>query len=214
MKPCDLVIFDLDGTLVDSAPDIAWALNATLQEEGIAPLPLDVVTGLVGDGAAKLIQRATAGTTPGRDPAALLARFLDHYARHLSVETRLYPGVADLLQSLSRARVAVALLTNKPRGLAQALLDALSIAHHFAAVVGDGDEFPRKPDPAGARAIIARVGVTAARTVMVGDGLPDVRLSHAVPCAGVAALWGYVSAARLRAENPTYLARSAHEAER
>ena len=216
--PFDLVIFDLDGTLVDSAPDIAAALNATLADAGVPTLPLDVVIGFVGDGAAKLLERALAGAPAGGEPrptaTALLQRFLANYGDRLCDATRLYPGVTELLHELRAAGATLAVLTNKPEPLARDLLRALGIAGHFQAIVGDGAGFPRKPDPAAARDIIARAGAPLARTAVVGDGLPDVRMAAAVPCASVAAAWGYVAESRLLEERPRFLARSVAEAAR
>lgn len=216
--PFDLVIFDLDGTLVDSAPDIATALNATLADVGIPQLPSDVVISFVGDGASRLLERAlgaapTAGET--RPTAeALLPRFLAHYQAHLCDATRVYPGVTDLLAELHAAGSRLAVLTNKPQPLARDLLQALGIADRFFTIMGDGAGFPRKPDPAAARDIMVRAGAVAARTVVVGDGLPDLRMAAVIPCASVAAAWGYVPEVRLLDEGPRFLARSVPEAAR
>jgi phosphoglycolate phosphatase len=204
----DLVIFDLDGTLVDSAPDIAWALNATLAEAGVAALPIDTVINFVGDGAAKLIERALQSAGASVDSTALMARFLVHYADHLCVGTRLYAGIVELLDHLARAGVQTAVITNKPHALARGLLERLSIVDRFAVVIGDGDGYPRKPSPDAARGIIARTHTLPERTIVVGDGLPDIRMAHAIPCRVVAAAWGYVPHAALQAESPTFIAES------
>jgi phosphoglycolate phosphatase len=207
----DLVIFDLDGTLVDSVPDIAWSLNATLAEAKLPPLSIEEVTRLVGDGAARLVERALPPSEGARDPAPLLARFVANYAGHVCVSSRLYPGVTELCDALSGAEIAAAVLTNKPRALARQLLEALGIADRFRAIAGDGDGFPRKPDPAAALSIITGIGAERERTVIVGDGLPDVRVAHAVPCPVIAASWGYSPVAALRAESPTFMAASVGE---
>jgi len=123
----DLVIFDLDGTLVDTAPDIAAALAATLAEVAVPPPPLPVVKGLVGDGARALIARALAREGVERDVEPLLPRFLAHYADHLCVASRLYPGVGEALTALRGAGVAAAVVTNKPGDLARGLLAQLGI---------------------------------------------------------------------------------------
>jgi phosphoglycolate phosphatase len=212
----DLVIFDLDGTLVDSAPDIAWSLNTLLAENKLPPLPIETIIRFVGDGAGKLIERALSSSQSEtrHDPARLLQRFIALYADHVCVGSRLFSGIADLLDGLSRARFTMAVITNKPHDLAQRLLTALSIARHFATVVGDGDGFPRKPDPSAARQVIAQVGTDPRRTVVVGDGLPDIRMAHAIPCASVAAAWGYVPIEELIAEHPTTTAASPADAAR
>lgn len=205
-RPFDLIVFDLDGTLADTALDIAHALNVTLVEAGLPPHPTDTVVSYVGDGAARLIERAVPGDQPGLDLAALLGRFVAHYEARPCVDSRLYPGIADLLTDLAAAGVATAVLTNKPGPLARRVVEALLPAHPFQAVIGDADGFPRKPDPAGARALIERCATTAERTAIVGDGIPDVMLARALPARVVAAGWGYSARARLSAEHPTWIA--------
>ena len=127
MKPVDLVLFDLDGTLADTVPDIAAALAATLAEVGVPPPPVSVVKEMVGDGARKLIERALARASAEGDLEALFARFLAHYGANLCVGSRLYPGVREALDGLRGAGVAVAVLTNKPGALARSLLDGLGL---------------------------------------------------------------------------------------
>lgn len=207
----ELIIFDLDGTLVDSAPDITWALNETLAEAGLATHPAAAVRAMVGDGAAQLVTRAApAGTAPARI-THLVARFMSHYGDHLAVDTTLYPGIREVLDQLRATSVPAAVLTNKPSPLAQALLSALGIRDRFEEVIGDGDGYPRKPDPAAAHALIARLHVPPGQVVVVGDGLPDVRMARAIPCSSIAATWGYTPEQRLRAESPTWLATTPHD---
>ena len=199
----DLVIFDLDGTLVDSAPDIAAALDATLGDLGLPTLGVDRVRGIVGDGATRLVERALpAGAAARLDVAAVVARFRERYAAHLYERTRPYPGIAEVLAAMA-ARAVV--LTNKPGDLARALLDGLGLSERFFEVIGDGDGFPRKPAPDAAQAVAARVGATADRILVVGDGLPDLRLGPALGAAVAAAAWGYVARSDLAAENPRWL---------
>src|SRR5579862_643209 len=133
-----LVLFDLDGTLVDSAPDIAAALNAALVDLGQPPHPLAVVTSYVGDGAANLVERAVAPAADV-DQALLLERFKAQYAAHVCVHTRVYPGVAAALARLAARGAPLAVVTNKPGGMARDLLRALTLDGFFADVVGDGD---------------------------------------------------------------------------
>lgn len=210
--PVDLVLFDLDGTLADTLPDIAAALAATLDEVGVPAPPVAVVKGLVGDGSRKLIERALARASAGGDLDALLARFVAHYAAHVCVASRLYPGMREALEQASRAGIGLAVVTNKPGALARDLLDRLGLAGTFTAVIGDGDGFPRKPDPSAAQALIARAGTAAARTAMIGDGLPDVRTARAAGALAIAAGWGYVAPERLRAEAPDLVAATPAEA--
>jgi len=211
----DLVLFDLDGTLVDSAPDIVHALNATLAEAGLPTHPPEVVRGFVGDGAAKLIERALSAVRPppdsdGWERGALAARvddllphFQAHYAAHLCDETKVYQGIPELLEALKARGASMAVVTNKPVRLAQDLVSALGLSPYFARVVGDGAGFPRKPDPTAARALIADLGAQAETTLMVGDGIPDAKLAAALPCKGLGAAWGYSAPDALLAAGAT-----------
>jgi phosphoglycolate phosphatase len=210
----DLVIFDLDGTLVDTAPDIAAALAATVAGVGVAAPPLDAVKTMVGDGARELIRRALAAAGADGDLDALHAAFLAHYRAHVSDLSAAYPGVTEALDALHAASVACAVITNKPGDIARHLLQDLSLASRFVAVIGDGDGFPRKPDPGAALSLIAGVGTQPARTTVVGDGLPDVRLARTLGSRAISAAWGYVAPDHLAAEKPDALARTPEEAVR
>jgi phosphoglycolate phosphatase len=204
--PLDLVIFDLDGTLADTVADIARALNATLADSGLPALPVETVVGYVGDGSAKLIERALPPGTSRGDVSALLDRFLAHYEAEPCVDSRLYPGITELLAALTAARVKTALLTNKAGAVTRRVLEILLPDHPFIAVIGDRDGFPRKPDPAAGHAVIARAGTTAARTAVLGDGIPDMRLAQALGARAIAAAWGYTARDRLAAESPAAIA--------
>jgi phosphoglycolate phosphatase len=216
VRAFDLVIFDLDGTLVDSAPDIVASLNATLVEAGRPALAPEAIMGFVGDGAGKLIERALAAVShagsPLPPPATLLERFLAHYADHACDASRLYPGIPALLDGLRDAGTVLAVLTNKVEGLARQVLAGLTVLDRFSAVIGDGAGFPRKPDPAAVHHLMAQAGVTPGRTIVVGDGIPDMRVAAAVPCAALAAAWGYVPLPRLQAEGPRFVANSPGQA--
>ena len=212
MPNIDLVIFDLDGTLVDTAPDIAGALEATLAGVGVAAPPLDAVKTMVGDGARELIRRALAAAGADGDLDALFAAFLAHYRAHVSDRSAAYPGVTEALDALETAGVACAVITNKPGDIARHLLQDLSLANRFVAIIGDGDGFPRKPDPGAALALLAGAGTQPERAAVVGDGLPDVRLARVLGARAIAAAWGYVGPERLAAEKPDALARTPEEA--
>ena len=214
MANIDLVIFDSDGTLVDTAPDIASALEATVAGVGVAAPPLDVVKTMVGDGARELIRRALAAAGADGDLDALFADFLAHYQAHVSDRSAAYPGVTEALDVLDAANVPYAVITNKPGDIARRLLQDLSLANRFVAVIGDGDGFPRKPDPGAALELIASAGTQPARTAVVGDGLPDVRLARTLGARAIAAAWGYLPADRLAAEKPDALAATPGDAVR
>jgi phosphoglycolate phosphatase len=214
MTAFDLVLFDLDGTLVDTLPDIAAALGAALGEAGVPTPPVDVVKSLVGDGARELIRKALALARLERDIDVLNASFLAHYRAHPSDRSKVYAGVLEALAALRSAGVAAAVVTNKAGDVARRVLDDVGLTPQLTKVIGDGDGFPRKPDPTAARAVIAAAATIPSRTAMVGDGLPDMRLGHALGATAIAAAWGYLAPERLAAESPAHLARTPEEAAR
>jgi phosphoglycolate phosphatase len=214
MADFDLVIFDLDGTLVDTAPDIAAALEFALADAGIVAPPLATVKQLVGDGSRALIERALALAGAEHEVDPLVARFLAHYRAHPTARSVVYAGMAAALAALADAGGALAVVTNKAGDISRRVLADMGIAGRFRDVIGDGDGFPRKPDPSAARALIARAGTRPERTAVIGDGIPDVRSARAVGAKAIAAAWGYVSAERLAAESPDAVARTPEEAAR
>lgn len=173
-----LVVFDLDGTLIDSRQDLADAANALIAERGGTPLPVDAVTGMVGEGAALLVRRAL--TAAGLDPDldAALPRFLELYDERLLAHTRLYPGTADALESIAR-RATLAVLTNKPQRPTETILRGLGVDPYFERVIGGDTTFGRKPDPAGLRHLMAEAKASTVDTVLVGDSAIDLRTAHA-----------------------------------
>jgi phosphoglycolate phosphatase len=174
-----LLVFDLDGTLVDSRRDLADAANALIVERGGAPLDVDRVAGMVGEGAAKLVLRALIAADLKRDDLdAALARFLEFYDERLLAHTRLYDGVGEALATLA-GRAPLAVLTNKPQRHTDRLLDGLGVRPFFRWVVGGDTPYGRKPDPAGLAYLISSAGVTAADTVMIGDSAIDLRTARA-----------------------------------
>lgn len=173
-----ILVFDLDGTLVDSAPDIRAAVNRMLAGEGMDPLDLPTVTGFVGNGMPKLVERVMAAK--GIDPARhqeLTRLTLEHYNASPSALTRPYPGVPQALATLEAAGHRLAVCTNKPEAPARAILADLGLAGHFPVVVG-GDTLPvRKPDPAPALACIEALGGGPA--AFVGDSEVDAETAKA-----------------------------------
>jgi phosphoglycolate phosphatase len=168
-----LIVFDLDGTLVDSSRDLADATNALITDLGGSPLPLDAVTAMVGDGAAVLVKRAL--SEAGLDPSApgALDRFLEHYDARLLATTLPYPGMMDTLDAL-RSTHRLAVLTNKPARAATRLLEGLGLLQSFDDVIGGDTAHGRKPNPEGLLALVARAGLTPDATVLVGDSPVDL----------------------------------------
>lgn len=188
------LLLDLDGTLVDSVPDLAAALNRLMAARGLAPFDHKAVTAMVGDGAAALLARAFAARGAAQDAPAL-DEFVADYTANAAVETRPFPGVEEGLRRLAAGGWRLAVCTNKPEAAARALLGALGLAGSFAAI-GGGDSFPvRKPDPAHLLATLRAAGGTPGRALMAGDHHNDVAAAAGagVPC--VFAAWGYGPAA-------------------
>lgn len=188
--PAATLLLDLDGTLVDSAPDLAACLNRRLAARGLAPVALAEVVGMIGDGVGALLQRgfAARGTVPD---AAALPDFMADYAAHLADATRPYPGAAAALAALAGAGWRIGVCTNKPEALARELLAATGLLPAIAAI-GGGDSFPvRKPDPGHVRATLARAGGDPARAVMAGDHRNDILAAHGAGLPCVFAAWGY-----------------------
>jgi phosphoglycolate phosphatase len=183
-------LLDLDGTLVDTVPDLAAALNRLMAAHGLAPLSLAETAAMVGDGVAKLVERAFAARGGTFDVAAVAA-FSADYSVHVAVESKLYPGVAETLRALAGEGWRLAVCTNKPEVATRALLAVTGLAPLFAAV-GAGDSFPvRKPDPAHLLATLRAAGGKPGGAVMAGDHRNDVLAARGagVPC--VFAAWGY-----------------------
>lgn len=173
-----ILVFDLDGTLVDSAPDIRAAVNRMLAGLAMDPLDLATIIGFVGNGMPKLVERVMAakGIDPGRH-GDLTRVTLDHYAAAPSALTRPYPGIPQALAALEAAGHRLAICTNKPEAPARAILADLGLARHFPVVVG-GDSLPvRKPDPAPALACVEALGGGAA--AFVGDSEVDAETAAA-----------------------------------
>jgi phosphoglycolate phosphatase len=173
-----LVVFDLDGTLIDSRRDLADAANALIIERGGAPQPVDAIAAMVGEGAAVLVRRAlTAGGLDADDPAAL-PRFLALYDQRLLAHTHLYDGVADMLAAL-HPRAWLAVLTNKPQRATEDILDGLGVARFFRHVIGGDTARGRKPTPGGLLHLMSQASATAEQTLMVGDSAVDLKTARA-----------------------------------
>ncbi|MEJ1158225.1 phosphoglycolate phosphatase [Prosthecomicrobium sp. N25] len=189
-----LMVFDLDGTLVDTAGDLLDTLNVLMVREGLAALPYSAVGSLVGAGARAMIERGFsangAGLAQGRVDA-LLGDFIQHYGANIAARSRPFPGVIAALDRLSAAGWRFAVCTNKLEGLSRRLLDELGLTPRFAAVCG-GDTFAvRKPDPGHLLGTIDKAGGAACRTIMVGDSKADILAAQRAGIPVVAVTFGY-----------------------
>ncbi len=190
MPPPTCLIFDLDGTLVDSIPDLAACINRVLATRGLPPLSPAQVTGMVGDGAAVLLRRVFGFYKMLPDDDAM-KDFLTDYTAHTADESVPYPGAIATLQQLHAAGFIMGVCTNKPEAPARQLLQQLGIAHLFAAISG-GDSFAvRKPDPGHLLGAIAATGGTPRRAVMIGDHANDMQAAWSAGVPGIFVQWGY-----------------------
>jgi phosphoglycolate phosphatase len=184
------LLLDLDGTLVDSVPDIAAALNRTLEKRGLAPFTDRETALMVGDGSDRLLARAFEARGAVPDEAALPELVAD-YAANASVATRLFPGVPEMLATMRENGWMLAVCTNKLEAPARALLEDFGIMDLMAGV-GGADKVPaRKPDPAHLLVTLTAIGGDAARAVMLGDHANDVKAARAAGMPAIFAGWGY-----------------------
>jgi phosphoglycolate phosphatase len=208
VTPIRVLVLDLDGTLVDTVPDLAAALNRLMALRGLPAFSEAETAAMVGDGVAKLVERAFAarGRAPDADAVGAFSR---DYTAHVAVASRLYPEVLPVLRGLTAEGWRLAVCTNKPEAAARALLEALDL-NPLIAAVGGGDSFPvRKPDPAHLLATLRAADGEPGVAVMVGDHANDVAAATGAGMPCVFAAWGYGPMAM--AEGAAAVARDATE---
>ncbi len=206
------LIFDLDGTLIDSGVDIARAANHGRAALGRPPLPEPVLIGFIGDGIEKLMRRALVhdGDEPSEDELrTALAAMRDHYGRHCTDQTRLYPGALDVLFHFRRLPLHLA--TNKPRVFTERILRDLSIDGAFRRVVAADDVTRKKPDPEPLQRCLAGLDVPPAEVAVVGDSPNDVLAARALGAVSVGAAYGLTARERLLAARPDHVIESLAE---
>ena len=199
-----LLVFDLDGTLVDSSRDIAAAANAAIGRvaPGAPEIPLDAILSFVGEGARLLVERSLRHAGLDLPADEVLPVYLECYAERLLDTTRLYAGVAEALDGL--AGTALAVLTNKPGDFSRSILEGLGVASRFARIWGAGDVATRKPDPEGLLRLMSDLGAGAEDTWMVGDSATDVGAGRAAGVRVAGVTWGFHPGG-LRAAGPDLL---------
>lgn len=186
-----LIIFDLDGTLIDSSEDLAISMNATREHFGLAPIDPAAIYSYVGNGAAVLVQRAMGGNAGEEQLADALKFFLKFYRAHALEHTKLYPGVRELIVALTEAKQTLAVLTNKPVKISFDILGALGLDKEFLRVYG-GDSFAaKKPDPIGVRTLMQEANAGAAATLLVGDSSVDVKTARNAGVRSCGVSWGF-----------------------
>ncbi|MDB4933067.1 MAG: Phosphoglycolate phosphatase [Labilithrix sp.] len=203
------LLFDLDGTLIDSRSDIAAACNAARVAHGREPLAVETIVSMVGDGARALVARAFAAAEDDPLVEAALATFKASYLAHPCVHTVVLPGVRDVLDVARAASLPCAVVTNKPRDVTLAVLAALEISPFFPVIWAGGDG-PLKPAPDGVRNVVARLGVSASAAWMIGDGPQDIGAGKAAGCFTIG-VPGIAEHERLVASDPDLLCESLAE---
>ncbi|MFQ5735971.1 MAG: HAD family hydrolase [Thermodesulfobacteriota bacterium] len=186
----ELIVFDLDGTLVDSRADIAWSANETLKACGHPPKAPDEIVDAIGWGVTMLLEQLM----PGEDAGGIMRarrRFLEIYGGHLVVETAVYPGVMETIGHFREADKKMAVVTNKPEGLARRVMEELGMDGFFGMVLG-GDSLPeRKPDPGPLLRVMSEMGAGPAATVMVGDSPIDCETGNKAGVRTIGATYGF-----------------------
>lgn len=173
MQNLKLLIFDLDGTLIDSEEDLTHSVNATRERAGMGPLSREMVASYVGQGVTVLVRRALGDGTPEEEIDRAVAFFLDYYRQHMLDHTALYPGVLDALQQLKPHKLAV--LTNKPVNFSRQILAGLKVDSYFEFVYGGNSFDQKKPDPVGVFQLMQDTGASEAETLMIGDSETDIQ---------------------------------------
>ncbi|MBN1828597.1 MAG: HAD family hydrolase [Deltaproteobacteria bacterium] len=209
MQYIDLMVFDLDGTLVDSADDLTASVNHALETLGLARLSHKDILGFVGDGVTRLIERSL-----GEEHKILIEEamtiFKDYYRRHLLDRTILYPGVREMLDHFSRKKKIV--ITNKLQDYAQVIINGLGVNDCFDAVIGmKNNNLLAKPDPRLLRPLMDKYRIMPGCTVVIGDGVNDILIAKKTGAVSCAFLGGLTDPSRLSALNPDYLYSSATE---
>ena len=204
------VIFDLDGTLLNTIDDLAASTNAALAKNGMAQRTTDEVRSFVGNGVRKLIERAVPQGTDEKTVETVLASFVEHYRAHDRDHTAPYPGIIALLEALNRAGVKCAVVSNKIEPSVKALCREY-FGELVSAAVGDAQGRQTKPDPAGVQEAMARLGVEKEECIYVGDSDVDIYTGHNAGMRTIGVTWGFRSEALLREAGADHLCHSAKE---
>jgi len=192
--PAPTIVFDLDGTLIDTAPDLIDTLTVVFAREGLPPVPYDTARNLIGGGARAMIVRGIEAEGRVVAPAEverMFADFIAYYADHIADRSRPFPGLLDALDELAARGCRFAVCTNKLERLSQLLLEALSLAGRFEAICGQDTFGIQKPDPEILRRTIAAAGGSPRHAVMIGDSLTDIRTARAARVPVIAVDFGY-----------------------
>ena len=196
-----LLIYDLDGTLIDSGEDIARAVNAMLQTLNLPPLPKGLIATFVGNGVAHLITQSliqSGGSAERVQEAIRLYR--DHYSKHMLDHTRLYPSVKSVLEHFKDRKQGV--ITNKPENFSNLILKHLGVQNYFFRVIGGENSFPKKPSPDAVIEMMASLGISKNETVLIGDSAIDIETGKNAGIKTVAVTYGFGKPEEIRSAGP------------
>ncbi len=191
------IVWDLDGTLVDSAPDLASALNTVLDMRGFFTLSITEVRAMIGNGVPKLVERGFNAVGVRPDPAQLdelVAIFVREYKACATDKTRPYPGIVETLQEIHNLNIPMGVCTNKPESFTRQILEGLGLANYFSSVVGGDTTSARKPDPLPVLSCLRGLIAEPSSSLMIGDSIHDVQAAHAAGVVIGVVPWGYRSA--------------------
>jgi 2-phosphoglycolate phosphatase len=188
----DAILFDLDGTLIDTAPDMGGALNNLLLEEGHEPLPLETIRPLVSQGGLVLTRLGFAGKVAEQAIEPLRQRFLQHYHAHVADESKLFDGYAEILDELEARSIPWGIVTNKPEWLTRPLLEQLDLARRSGVVIGGDSLAQRKPHPLPLQVAAERLQVSCNNCIYVGDDERDIIAGKAASMKTLVAAYGYI----------------------
>lgn len=191
LNPCKLVVFDLDGTLIDSKMDLVVSVNATRRHYSLDDLDSRTVESYVGNGVAALIQRALGDGFTDDDLARAVDYFIHYYHDHSLDYTALYPGAREVIRALAEAGIPQAVLTNKPVRISNKILDGLGLGDAFLQVYGGNSFETKKPDPQGLLRLMEEAGVAPSETLMVGDSTVDIQTARNAGCPSCGATYGF-----------------------
>ena len=200
----NLLIFDLDGTLIDSKLDLAHAVNAARAHMGLGDLPHPLVFSYVGNGAPTLIRRSLGPEAGEAQVQEALEFFLEYYRDHMLDYTTLYPGVADTLDVLLQSGKRMAVLTNKPVRISKAIISGLGLARHFFQIYGGNSFEQKKPHPIGIETLLSEAGMGAGHALMIGDSAVDIQTARNAGIKSCGVTYGF-QPETLAAEPPDFL---------
>ena len=192
------IVFDLDGTLVDTAPDLVATLNVVFAREGVPPIPFEAARNMVGAGARRMIElglKRERRVVPALDIERMFNDFIAHYAAHIADHSKPFPGLADALDALAARECKFAVCTNKLEGLSRLLLDKLGLSERFVAICGQDTFGMAKPNPEILRRTISQARGTLNHAIMVGDSAADIDTARAAAVPIIAVDFGYTETA-------------------